>query len=149
MTRSGSSGLIAAASARAVSRTSAPASWSSLMRTPRSAPIDNPLRMASLARSGPIETSTTSRSRASVLSDSRTLVEFGSGTCLTVTTIFTRQPLSLRREIVMKALVVLARVEASKQIGVETFQPGDVEPIGNVRRLQAAAFQRGGDRGQR
>src|SRR5207302_7144581 len=92
---------------------------------------------------------TTSRSRASVLSDSRRVAEFGSGTCLTVTTIFTRQPLSLRQEIVMETLVVVPRVEAPEQIWVKTLEPGHVEPVGQVRSLEPATLQRSGDRGQR
>src|SRR6266481_958678 len=173
MMRSGCSGLIAAASARAVRRTSAPASCSSVMSTPRSSPIDRPLRMASLARSGPIDTRmtsqpwaslscrpssiphsspgsrTTSRSRATVLSAWRIVVELGSGTCLTVTTIFTRQPLSLRRVSVMESLVVLGCVEAAEQVGIEALQPGHVESFSQICRSQSTGVESRRDSRQR
>ena len=76
-------------------------------------------------------------------------MELGSGTCLTVTTIFTRQPLSLRREIVMETVVVLLRIEAPKQVGVEALEPGHVKSIGKVGRPQATGIEGGGDGRQR
>ena len=114
-TRSGDSPLIAAVSTWAVVSASAPARPSSLMWIARSAPMLRPLRMASAALAGPIETrttsassaaslirsaastpysspgsSTTSPSRARRLSEVSLRVALGSGICLTVTTIFKR-----------------------------------------------------------
>src|SRR5215469_12718970 len=106
----------------------------------RSAPMDRPLRMASRAFSGPIDTSTTSppcaslscnpismphsspgsrttsRSREIVLSGSRPWVAFGSGTCLTVTAIFNGEPSHLLRRAAREPLGVHSSRMASAWI---------------------------------
>src|SRR6266513_509826 len=137
------------------------------MRMPRSAPIDRPLRTASLARSGPIETSTTSPpcasfscrasstphsspgssttslSRESELSASRVKVDEGSGTCLTVTTIFKAcQPLSLRLERGMESLDIRRGVEVFELGRVETLEPGDIQRFDHVVRRVLPRVQR-------
>src|SRR5437016_10101214 len=66
ITRSNPVFLIAAASTRAVTSASAPCSESSEMRTPLCAPIDSARRNASIADSGPIDTTVTSPPFASV-----------------------------------------------------------------------------------
>src|SRR4029077_14671859 len=83
---------------------------------------------------------TTSLSRASVLSASSPVTELGSGTCLTVTTIFTSKPaVGGKDESIIdmtqfstKTLVVLGRVQVAEEVGVKAFQPGDVEVLGEV-----------------
>src|SRR5216683_1518107 len=181
ITRSGDSALIAAASALPVSSASAPASFSSVIRMPRSAPMDRPLRIASLARSGPIDTSTTSPpcaslscspssiphsspgsrttslSRASVLSDSRAWVELGSGTCLTVTTIFTTKPpfggrgcsIIARSDRRPEPQVVVRSVEAADHVAVDVLQPGHLHAREHFGGAPVAAVQRRADDRQR
>src|SRR5712691_8829183 len=181
ITRSGDSALIAAASALPVSSASAPASFSSVMRMPRSDPMDRPLRIASLARSGPIDTSTTSPpcaslscspssiphsspgsttaslSRASVLSDSRAWVELGSGTCLTVTTIFTTKPpfggrgcsIIARSDRRPEPQVVVRGVETADDIAFDVLQPGHLHAREHLGGAPVATVQRRADDRQR
>src|SRR5438046_5628524 len=174
MTRSGCSCLIAAARTRAVSNASAPASAPSDTSTPRSAPMESPFRIASLARSGPIETRitsppcaslscrpsstphsspgsrTASLSREMVLSPSSVRFELGSGTCLTVTTIFNGlRSLSLRRKTGMEALEVAWRVEAFELGGLEVLEPRHVQVHDHVVRGVVAGVERADNRGQR
>src|ERR1700716_4351898 len=83
---------------------------------------------------------TTSFSRDRVLSASRTVTELGSGTCLSVTTIFTRQPpvggrdssIIAATKFATKAFVVLGSIQAAEQLRVEAFEPGHVELLGEV-----------------
>ena len=98
--------------------------------------------------------STTSLSRASVLSDSRTCAELGSGTCLTVTTIFTNALQSaLKTTRVRKgsavgsiiagtnngteSQIVVGRVEAAHDVASDVLEPGDVESREHVARPAA------------
>src|SRR5207302_11354446 len=93
--------------------------------------------------------STTSFSREMVLSASRVRLELGSGTCLTVTTIFMAlQQLSLRRKRGMEALEVGRSVEAFELRRIEILQPRDVELLRHVVRGVVSRVQRANDRRQ-
>src|ERR1700730_1244297 len=97
---------------------------------------------------------TTSFSRDNVLSASRTVTELGSGTCLTVTTIFTRQPpvgeenwsIIAATQFATEAFVVLGSIQAAEQLGVEAFEPGNVKLLSEVGCPVATGIQRGGHR---
>jgi hypothetical protein len=47
----------------------------------------------------------------------------------------------------MESLEVLGRVEASKQLGVEALQPGDIKLSGEVRRRKAPGVEGSSDGG--
>src|ERR1700730_7773484 len=111
--------------------------------------------------------STTSFSRDKVLSASRTVRELGSGTCLTMKTIFTRQPpvgertsqagrtqgalsfIIAASKFATEAFGVLGSIAAAEQLGVEAFEPGHGELLGEVGSPVPTGINSGSDRMQR